>query len=133
MLLTENHMVGIPIAEFFGFDHDKYLDIFMEMGEEREPLIDLIANAIVQHVIPHDEFCEMIRMQLGYMGCCPIESAGFYEMAIDYVRSVSIKCRRYIPTDLVTIGLVYAVEESELVNIVFSVDRSVDNASYSRY
>lgn len=130
MLITENHLVAIPVDEFFAFNHHDYIDVHMEFAEDRTKLMELIGNAILQQPLDHNDFVEMLSLQLGYMGIDPILEVAFYESMIRYVRSASINGRKYIPNEVTPGPMVYVVEEPDNVNLIFKVYRSTDGAPH---
>ncbi|WDS62397.1 hypothetical protein [Pseudomonas phage D6] len=132
------HVVPVQTAiamfsqtDFYGFDHPCYLDVFVELGEDRDRITDLIANAIIQKNVDNpDEFAEMIAMQLGYMGIDADETE-FYGKVTLLVQSICQKCSPHIiGKDLV---LVEAIEDTEWVNIIYREAMEVVSCSSQPY
>jgi hypothetical protein len=112
-----NAVAMFPFGEFYGYNTPQYLDVMMELNDNRDRLTDLIGNAIVQRNVHNIvEFREMIHMSLGYMGIDPDETA-FYETVTQYIREICLKCSPLIiGTDL---RLVDAFEDADWVNVIY--------------
>lgn len=114
-----NIIALFPLNEFYGFDHPKYIDVFMEFAEDRNKITDLIGNAIVQRV--HDDptaFREMLAMQLGYMGIDATEEPEFFENLVGLVGMVCNRCSpKLVGKDLKFISV---DEDTEWVNLIYA-------------
>lgn len=106
-----------PLDQFYGYDHPLYLDVFVEFGEDRTQITDMIGNAIVQRNVHRTaEFREMIMLQLGYMGISSDEET-FYERVIELISSICYKCSPYIQGGELT--FIEAIEEADWVVVVY--------------
>lgn len=127
MPIVENHLIMVPVAEFFSIDQPDYLTVHMEMNENRDRLADLIANSAINIVTTHEDHIESIYMQLGYLGISIDQEPEFYSAMVRYLTSCAANVRRFIPRELNILKLQYAVEEPENVNIIYQVDVSEHN------
>jgi len=114
---SQNAVAMFTLEDFYGMNHPFYLDVFVELGEDRDAITDLIANAIIQKNWDEpDQFNEMIALQLGYMNIDADETV-FYGKVTQLVRSICMKCSPHIlGKDLM---LLEAVEDTEWVNIIY--------------
>lgn len=114
---TINTLALFPLSVFYGMDHPLYLDVFIELNEDRTPFTKLIANAIIQknHQDP-ESFREMIYMQLGYMGIDPEETT-FYDNVTTLVKYICSKCSGKILG--LNTSLIDVEEDCEWVNVLY--------------
>jgi len=106
-----------PLEVFYGFDHPKYFEVFLGLGDDRDRFTNLIGNAIIQRIQDDPvEFREMISMQLGYMGMDSDETE-FYDAVVDLLRYICNRCSPRILSNSPT--FIDATEDSDWVNVFY--------------
>uniref|UniRef100_A0AB39CCN9 Uncharacterized protein n=1 Tax=Pseudomonas phage RVTF4 TaxID=3236931 RepID=A0AB39CCN9_9VIRU len=114
---SEMGLIRYSLSDFYGMDHPDYLDVFVEFGEDRDKITDLLAMAILNyHTSTPEQLQESIFAKLGYMGVDSDEEA-FYAKVDNLADWVARRCSQFIPRG--KLELVEAIEDADWVNVVY--------------
>lgn len=112
-----NGLVLFNQSDFYGMDHPDYLTCFVELGEDRNKITDVIANAILQYKTSSPEqFQEMLFSQLGAMGFDSDEEK-IYDTFWHLIHWVAQRLSRMLPDGI--LNLVMAMEDADWVNVIY--------------
>lgn len=115
------------LTDFYGMDDPRYMDVFVEFGEDREQITDMIATAILQYKTSTlDELKEMVFLKLGYMGFDSEEDT-FYERTFGLLQWIASRLSKLLPEE--NLELVLAMEDADWVNVIY---KSYPEAIWSR-
>lgn len=116
---SELGLIMFRTDHFFGMDDPRYLDVFVEFGEDRERFADLIGMAIVAYKwLSREELREMVFMKLGNLGFDSDEDK-FYATTFAFIEAIANRCSAYIP--YVPMIFVEVIEDADWVNLVYRV------------
>jgi len=115
--VSELGLIRYSLTDFYGMDHPDYLDVFVEFGEERDKLTDMIAATILAAKNSNQaELREMIFMRLGYMGFDSDE-----ELLYTRVERLLTWIARHLSISLPLGKLIFveAIEDADWVNVIY--------------
>lgn len=110
-------MAMFPLPLFFGFDHPKYLEVFIGLGDDRDAFTKMVGNCItLRDPIDSPKFKETVYSHLGYMGI-DSDDVLFYATVLELIKYIHTKCASKIYAFQPI--FVDAIEDSDWVNLFY--------------